>query len=325
MLLFREYHPFGGYHDVGSAIGAVGSIASGFLGSKSSKDAASAQAQFNAQAIAEQRAAREQARRDLGPFREAGTDAINFLRSLLLGRFDTSGGVKLGGRAGNQARIASLQKELDNLLSAPARPAIRINMASGFGAPQHLTGAPIQFTGGGGTDANRQARIDELRRRIDELRRAGETGRVRATLPADFESVSPGFRFRRSEGEKALVRSQAARGGLLSGRAVKEALRYNQDFASNEFGNFIKRIFSLSEQGRGAAAQSASAGMGAANSIASLLANTGQAQAQGILGSAASISGGISSAIENVLSKPPIIFMQDPLTKQANFLRALRG
>lgn len=52
----------------------------------------------------------------------------------------------------------------------------------------------------------------------------------------------PGYQFRMDEGNRGISATQAARGGLLSGAAAKEAARYNQGFASNEFGNAYARF-----------------------------------------------------------------------------------
>jgi hypothetical protein len=57
---------------------------------------------------------------------------------------------------------------------------------------------------------------------------------------ADFQA-DPGYAFRLSEGQKALDRSAAARGGLISGGALKAASRYGQDAASQEFTNAFNR------------------------------------------------------------------------------------
>lgn len=122
------------------------------------------------------------------------------------------------------------------------------------------------------------------------------------TLDPNLITKSPGFQFRKSEGEKALNNAQIARGNLLSGRGIKEALRFNQDFASNEFGNFINRIFGLSEQGRGAASASAGVSTGSGNAIASLLANQGNTEANAILNASNATRGGISSGINNYLA-----------------------
>jgi len=51
----------------------------------------------------------------------------------------------------------------------------------------------------------------------------------------------PGYAFRLSEGMKALDRTAAARGGLLSGATLKGAQRYGQDMASQEYQNAFNR------------------------------------------------------------------------------------
>ena len=53
--------------------------------------------------------------------------------------------------------------------------------------------------------------------------------------------VEPGYGFRLSEGMKALDRTAAARGGLLSGATLKAAQRYGQDLASQEYQNAFNR------------------------------------------------------------------------------------
>jgi hypothetical protein len=56
----------------------------------------------------------------------------------------------------------------------------------------------------------------------------------------DYQA-DPGYAFRLSEGQKALERSAAARGGLISGGALKAATRYGQDMGSQEYGNAFNR------------------------------------------------------------------------------------
>lgn len=53
--------------------------------------------------------------------------------------------------------------------------------------------------------------------------------------------ADPGYNFRMSEGLKALDRQAAARGGLISGAALKAAQRYGQDLASQEYTNAFNR------------------------------------------------------------------------------------
>lgn len=53
--------------------------------------------------------------------------------------------------------------------------------------------------------------------------------------------LDPGYAFRLSEGQKALDRSAAARGGMISGAALKAATRFGQDMGSQEFQNAYNR------------------------------------------------------------------------------------
>lgn len=57
----------------------------------------------------------------------------------------------------------------------------------------------------------------------------------------------PGYGFRIGEGMKALERSAAARGGLLSGATLKGIQRYGQDLASQEYQNAFNRYQSERE------------------------------------------------------------------------------
>ena len=56
----------------------------------------------------------------------------------------------------------------------------------------------------------------------------------------DFQQ-DPGYAFRLGEGQKALERSAAARGGLISGGALKAASRYGQEMGSQEYQNAFNR------------------------------------------------------------------------------------
>ena len=58
----------------------------------------------------------------------------------------------------------------------------------------------------------------------------------------DFQA-DPGYQFRMQQGQQALERSAAARGGLLSGRAGKDMTNYAQGAASQEYGNVYNRKF----------------------------------------------------------------------------------
>jgi hypothetical protein len=59
---------------------------------------------------------------------------------------------------------------------------------------------------------------------------------------AEFQS-DPGYAFRVQEGTKALERSAAAKGGLLSGGTGKALERYGQGLATQEYGDAFNRAF----------------------------------------------------------------------------------
>ena len=58
--------------------------------------------------------------------------------------------------------------------------------------------------------------------------------------PEQF-TKDPSYGFRLAEGQKALDRQAAARGGLISGGALKAAQRYGQDMGSQEYSNAFNR------------------------------------------------------------------------------------
>lgn len=147
--------------------------------------------------------------------------------------------------------------------------------------------------------------------------------------PTDVtEQNDPGFQFRLAEGQKALERSAAARGNLLTGGTGKALLRYGQELGSNEYQNVynrrlqeyqqaynefnnnqtnrFNRLASLSGLGQTSATNINSAGsnaagtnanilLGGANAQGNYLTNAAAARASGYVGGANSLGGAISS------------------------------
>ena len=132
--------------------------------------------------------------------------------------------------------------------------------------------------------------------------------------PEQFQA-DPGYAFRLSEGQKALERSAAARGGLISGGALKAATRFGQEMGSQEYTNAFNRyqaerqarlgpLQSLTGMGQttaqqlgAAGAQNASAvggyGMAGANAAAEGYMGAANARASGYIGTANAITGGL--------------------------------
>jgi gas vesicle protein len=100
---------------------------------------------------------------------------------------------------------------------------------------------------------------------------------------ADFlANKDPGYGFRMSEGLKAVDRQAAARGGLISGNALKASQAYGQDMASQEYNNAFNRYQTV----RGNTLQPFQTGAAAGQSAAAMqgqsTANYGSAGGQAI-------------------------------------------
>jgi hypothetical protein len=103
----------------------------------------------------------------------------------------------------------------------------------------------------------------------------------------------PGYAFRMSEGMKALERSAAARGGLLSGGTLKATQRFGQDLASQEYQNAYNRA--LTQYNTTAAL--AGVGQTATNALTGAAGQYGQNAAEAIQsGAAARASGYVGGA-----------------------------
>lgn len=118
----------------------------------------------------------------------------------------------------------------------------------------------------------------EFFNRLADLQRGG------AGAAQQFLQMDPGYGFRMSEGMKALERSAAARGGLMSGATGKALQRYGQDLASQEYGAAYNRLAGLADVGPRAAGVMSSLGQQYGQQAGQNLMAGGQAAAQGLLG-----------------------------------------
>lgn len=124
---------------------------------------------------------------------------------------------------------------------------------------------------------------------------------------SDFQQ-DPGYQFRMDEANKALERSSAARGGLTSGRFMKELMRQNQGMASDEYNNAynrfnadrdrrFNRLSSLAGVGQTANSQIAQAGQNYANQYGQNVQGGANAQAALAMGQSNQTTGLIQSMI----------------------------
>lgn len=139
----------------------------------------------------------------------------------------------------------------------------------------------------------------------------------------DQFTTDPGYAFRLAEGQKALDRQAAARGGLISGGALKAAGRYGQDYASNEYTNAFNRFMSQKEAeragygdltriGQASAAGTAAAAGQYGTAAAQNLANAGQAQASGYVGMTNAINQGLNQGISQYQTNQLLSGLRNP-------------
>ncbi len=118
--------------------------------------------------------------------------------------------------------------------------------------------------------------------------------------------ADPGYGFRLSEGQKALDRQAAARGGLISGAALKGAQRFGQEMGSQEYTNAFNRyqterqarlnpLQSLAGVGQTSVNQLGQAGQAMASGVGEAGMQAANARASGYMGQANALSGALGT------------------------------
>jgi len=110
-----------------------------------------------------------------------------------------------------------------------------------------------------------------------------------------MSAADPSYQFRLNEGLKALDRQASARGGLISGGALKAAQRYGQDVASTEFGNAYNRLAGLAGVGQTATGAMGNAASAYGTNAGNLMTSGAAARASGYVGGANALTGGLNS------------------------------
>lgn len=117
---------------------------------------------------------------------------------------------------------------------------------------------------------------------------------------ANDYQADPGYAFRLSEGQKALDRQAAARGGLISGSALKAATRYGQQMGSDEYQNAYNRALAgyntevaRSDTGYNRLAALAGVGQTATDKVGS----AGQSMVSGIGSAGQNMASGVNNAL----------------------------
>lgn len=182
-----------------------------------------------------------------------------------------------------------------------------------FGGP---LGGTIGGALGGAIDGSRSARqasaaqqqatdqaIGEQRRQFDTLRQDQAPYREQGVnalrqlatglnqMPTAQEVMAePGYQFGLNQGQTALQRGFAARGGRVSGAAMKAATQYGTDYATTKYGESygrrqdrLTRLQQLASMGQGSANFTGQAGMQTGQNVSGLISSQGDATASGRL------------------------------------------
>jgi hypothetical protein len=216
---------------------AGGAVLGGLIGSDAASSAAEAQAAAADRAAQLQKEMFEKQLQLQEPFRQAGLTAQQRYMNLL--------GLSQAPQTRSEAEVRNaLAMQYMRPVTAVTQPEERYyDSNEGWMTRPQQTTTTSQLDQSA-LDAAVQAEMARQGRATQEyeaMKASPEFGKyARDFSMADFEQ-DPGYAFRMNEGLKALDRQAAARGGLISGGALKAAQRYGQEAASQEYTNAFNR------------------------------------------------------------------------------------
>jgi hypothetical protein len=188
-----------------------------------------------------------------------------------------------------------------------------------------------------------QTREDQAPYRTAGYNALAEMQRTAGNAPGAFRfgagdyQADPGYAFRLAEGQKALDRQAAARGGLISGGALKAAQRFGQEMGSQEFGNAYNRALTgynadvarenqlynrqaaLAGIGQTATNLVGQAGQNYATGAGNAIGAAGQATASGYMGAANALTGGLGQYMNYNQNLAQNSLLQRVLQNRASF------
>ena len=113
------------------------------------------------------------------------------------------------------------------------------------------------------------------------------------TRVADYVKT-PSYDFRYKEGMNALDNSASARGNLLGGRAIKEAMKYGQDMAQQGYDSYVNQLAGQSAQGLNAVGSQGNLRQALGNALSNTSTNKASALSNANQNYTASQSGNIN-------------------------------
>ncbi len=265
---------------IGGAIAGVGAIGGAVIGAGAASSAAKSAAKSAAANNALQREQYQANTQNIQPFMDRGNQAGEKINALL----------GLNGPGVDWSQYVNEQPDLLKDWQSYASGSGLYQDQNDYGQQHFLKygGAEKRDLSGYQTDPQAQGQTA-----TDQLR------------------AMPGYQFRFDEGMNALNTGYAAGGKLQSGSAAKAAIRYGQDYGSNEFGKQMGYLGN--QQGVGLTGANALAGVGTnyANSVsqnnnnaAATSANAGLAGATMFGNALGGAANGIGQALGSSYGKP---------------------
>jgi hypothetical protein len=260
---------------------AGATIVTGAMSANSSRRAGNEAARGADAATAESGRQYDQTRADLAPYRTTGTGALNRIGQLF------------GLPTTTSEEFSSQQPQLVGDTELPSGTTTK-HVGKGW-YEVHYGGQRIGTLRPGGSNGrfinDTGADIPGLMQQSRQQQQSDMTPSG-PDMSAFFES--PGYQFRRQEGNRGLERSAAARGGAFSGNALRALAEFNSGLASQEFGNYFNQLASVAGIGQTATNQTAAYGANHANQAGRNALAAGEARASGIIGQGNAIGQGVS-------------------------------
>lgn len=246
----------GGPMVASAIIGGGTALAGGALQSKAAKKTAQATQQASDQSAATQRYIFDTARADNAVRQQAGDAATRLMSQIM--------GLNMGPAA------QPAQAGGGNALTYPGLAARTGTAQYGRGALTSGVTGQTQTIGTGQYGAGQQ--VPSGGNALTPGATAAQPFNV-----TDWLRSTPGYQFNFDEGQRSMAASQAARGGLLSGDAGREAIRYGQNYGDRIYGDQFNRLAGMAGMGQTASGQNQQAGSNFANAMTNINSNNANA------------------------------------------------
>jgi hypothetical protein len=224
----------------------------------------------------------------------------------------------LAGLEGMSGAASSGNTFLDFAKKALGTPGVSQLLSGGLRTLGGVLGSRAQAGAVGDANQTLWNMYQQNRADLAGLRRDGDFARgnmVNMVTPGkqfDALSLDPGYNFRKEQGQEAIDARLRAGGKFYSGPAIKAGAEYNQNFATNEFGNVFNRNAALAGLGQTATNTTAQLGAGTAGQVANNQVDIGNARASGY----ATGAGGIANALDSYSSAQQFERLLDEFLKR---------